>query len=174
MDGLATASALDFCRRWCRRARIGVVVASVSMLGGCAHATIPGTQVSDTPPNREIYSALKEVKIALESRDADRLLALVSPHYFEDNGTPDSKDDYGFLELRESLIKEALETAKDISLSVQLYDIEVDGEHAWADLRYTSRARLELPSGRLWDSHRDFDRIEFVREDGRWLIVRGL
>ena len=175
MDGLATTMnfILRHRRSW-HRACVGLAMAALFAQGACAHATIPGTQVLDTPPNREVYGVLKEVKIALESRDADRLLGLVSPRYFEDNGTPDPKDDYGYLELRESLVKEAMETAKDISLSVQLYDIEVDGDHAWADLRYTSRARLELPSGRLWDSHRDFDRIELVREDGRWLIVRGL
>lgn len=146
----------------------------LALATGCAHANLPGTQIRDTQITREIYQTLVEVKEALETRDADKLIAHVSRSYFEDNGTPDPKDDYGFLELRESLLADALGTAKDLSLSVQIYDIEVDGDRAWADLRYMSRARLEFPSGRLWDSHRDFDRIEFLREDGQWLIVRGL
>lgn len=145
-------------------------------MGGtsCAHATIAGTQVQDTAANRQVYATLMQAREALERRDAEALLALISPRYFEDNGTPDPHDDYGYLELREKLVGQALKTAQDVSVSMQVYDIAVDGDHAWADLRYTSRVRLELPGGRLWDSHRDFDRIEFVRENGRWCIVRGL
>lgn len=145
-----------------------------SLVFGCAHAMLPGTQVPDTPASRQVFETLVDIRKAMEARDGEKLLSHISEHYFEDNGTPDPKDDYGYLELRESLLSDALGTAKDLSLSMQLYDITVQGDHAWADLRYTSRARLEFPSGRLWDSHRDFDRVEFVREDGVWRIVRGL
>ena len=61
-----------------------------------------------------------------------------------------------------------------MTIGLQVYDITVHGSRAWADLRYTSRARLELPNGRLWDSFRDFDRIEFVHEGDTWRIIRGL
>lgn len=155
-------------------ARSLLVLWAWGLCAACAHAMLPGTQVPDTHATREIFHTLVAVREAMEARDVDKLLTFVSPHYFEDNGTPDPKDDYGYLELRENLMRDALGTAKDLSLDMQLYDIEIRGEHAWADLRYVSRARLEFPSGRLWDSHRDFDRVEFAREEGAWRIVRGL
>lgn len=141
---------------------------------GCAHTLIAGTQARDTPANREIYSLLTKLRDSLVQRDAAALMSLVSTSYFEDNGTPDPKDDYGYLELSERLAADTLSTAQEVNVALQVFDITVHGDHAWADLRYTSRARLELPGGRLWDSFRDFDRIEFLREGGVWRITRGL
>lgn len=141
---------------------------------GCAHHLIPGTQVVDTPQTREIFDLIMQLRECLQRRDATKLLSMVSTVYFEDNGTPDPKDDYGYLELKDRLAHDSLDTAKEILVSFQIFDITVDGQFAHADLRYSSRARLELPSGRLWDTNRDFDRLEFVRENGQWLITSGL
>jgi hypothetical protein len=152
---------------WCATVALGAAP-------GCAHNVIAGTQAKDTPANREIYDVLVKLRSCLEQRDAATLMTLVSKNYFEDNGTPDPKDDYGYTELSERLAADTLSTAQEVSISLQIFDITVHGSRAWADLRYTSRARLELPNGRLWDSFRDFDRIEFVREDGAWRIIRGL
>jgi hypothetical protein len=132
------------------------------------------TQAKDTPANREIYDLLVKLRNSLEQRDAATMMTLVSKSYFEDNGTPDPRDDYGYTELSERIAADTLSTAQEVSVSLQVFDITVHGNKAWADLRYASRARLELPNGRLWDSFRDFDRIEFVREDDGWRIIRGL
>lgn len=141
---------------------------------GCAHRTIAGTQAKDTPANREIYDVLVKLRHSLEERDAATLMSLVSKSYFEDNGTPDPKDDYGYTELSERIAADTLSTAQEVSIALQIFDITVHGPRAWADLRYTSRARLELPNGRLWDSFRDFNRVEFVHENEGWRIIRGL
>lgn len=168
------------CPRRCGLVRPSLFVVALGAMGmgplnsGCAHNLIAGTQAKDTPANREIYSLLLKLRDSLVQRDAAALMALVSTSYFEDNGTPDPKDDYGYLELSERLAADTLTTAQEINLALQIFDITVHGEHAWADLRYTSRARLELPGGRLLDSFRDFDRIEFLREGGTWRITRGL
>ncbi|HET6345790.1 MAG TPA: hypothetical protein VFH51_12715 [Myxococcota bacterium] len=142
--------------------------------GACAHSYIEGTQVVDTDENREILSIIRKARDALQARDSNTLLSMVSTKYFEDNGTPDPRDDYGYVELKEKLVKDSLETAKEVVVDFQIFDINVDGDNAYADIRYSSRTRLEMPSGRVWDTHRDFDRLQFVREDGTWRIVSGL
>jgi hypothetical protein len=154
--------------RWC------FVLALLCAPAACAHHLIPGTQVVETPQTREIYDLIVHLRDCLQRRDAAGLLAMVSKTYFEDNGTPDPKDDYGYLELQDRLAKDSLDTAKELLVSFQIFDITIQGNVAQADMRYSSRARLELPSGRLWDTNRDFDRIEFVREDGAWRITSGL
>jgi hypothetical protein len=164
-------------RRHARSARLSggpLLVALALWVSSCAHALIPGTQARDTAANREIYTQLIKLKDCLEQRDAATLMTLVSKEYFEDNGTPDPRDDYGYIELSERLAADTLSTAHEVTIGLQVYDITVHGPRAWADLRYTSRARLELPNGRLWDSFRDFDRIEFVHEGDAWRIIRGL
>ena len=142
--------------------------------GACAHSNIPGTQVRDTEQNREIYTILVKIRVALEERDASTLLSLVSPRYFEDFGTPDPRDDFGYVELKEKLLKDTMDTTKEMHVSIELHEIAIEGEYAYADVRYDSRARLELPAGRLWDTHTDFDRLRFHREDNAWKIISGL
>lgn len=172
MRPLATAERFFFSAAR-RRAPFGALLLA-AVLASCAHATIPGTQAQDTPANREVYAVLQRARDCLQARDAECLLSVISTRYFEDNGTPDPHDDYGYLELKERYAAEAMQTAKDVQVGLQIYEIQVRGERAWADLRYTSRVRFELPSGRLWDSYRDFDRVELLREGGAWRIVRGL
>jgi hypothetical protein len=141
---------------------------------GCAHSKIKGTSIPDTEENREIYILVGQVQRAMVDRNSDALLALISPNYFEDNGTARREDDYGFAELSSKILPESMKAAKEIHLDVEVHEIIVDGERAHADLRYDSRARLEMPAGTIWDSHREFDRIIFAKEDGAWRIVSGL
>ena len=155
-------------RRWC----VGLALLCAPV--ACAHRLIPGTQAVDTPQTREIYALIVKVRDCLQRRDADGLMAMVSKAYFEDNGTPDPKDDYGYLELKGRLAQDSLQAAQELWVSFQVFDIVVERDYAHVDMRYSSRARLELPSGRLWDTTRDFDRLEFVREEGVWRIISGL
>lgn len=142
--------------------------------GGCAHSMIEGTQVPDTEENREIVQVLRQVREALERRDSAALMALVSTKYFEDNGTPDPRDDYGYVELRDKIMKDSMSVAQEVYLSFELHDVVVREDYAYADIRYATRTRIDLPAGRVWDSFRDFDRLEFVREQGQWRIISGL
>ena len=146
------------------------LVASVA----CAHSMIAGTQVPDTSENREIFEVLIKYKTALEARDAQGIIALVSTKYFEDNGTPDQSDDYGYEQLANKILPEALAATKEMYADFQVNEVAVEGNKARADIRYDSRARLDLPSGTLWDSHREFNRVEFERENGKWMVVSGL
>ncbi len=143
-------------------------------LVACAHGYIAGTAIADTANNREIYQLVGHVRQALQERDAPALLAMVSSRYFEDNGTVDPRDDYGYVELKEKLLKDSLDTAKEVYISFDVHEIVVEGNYAYADVRYSSRTRLDLPAGRLWDTHGDFDRIEFAREGNTWKIMSGL
>ena len=98
----------------------------------------------------------------------------MSPLYFEDNGTAQREDDYGYEELKSKILPDAMNVAQEVHVDFQVHDIVVQGDRAHADVRYTSRARLELPSGSLWDSHKEFNRIELARQNDRWQIVSGL
>jgi hypothetical protein len=143
-------------------------------LSSCLHGYIAGTAVVDTPSNREVYQIIHRARQALQERDAATLLSLISTRYFEDNGTVDPRDDYGYTELKERLLKDSMDTAKEVYVSFDVHEIVAHGDYAYADVRYTSRTRLDLPAGRLWDTHGDFDRIELRREDQSWKIISGL
>jgi hypothetical protein len=140
----------------------------------CAHSKIAGTEVPDTDDNRAIMEVLLAYKTALEGRNVNGILNLLSKKYFEDNGTPDQSDDYGYEQLANKILPEAFAATKEMYADFQVHAVEVEGDKAHADIRYDSRARLEFPSGGMWDSHREFNRVELERADGKWMIVSGL
>ena len=142
---------------------------------GCAHNKIPLTNIDDTEENREILAIVKEYHKALESLDADAILSLVSPRYFEDNANLESADDYDFEGLRK-MLREDFGRTKAMKVNIRVDAIEVDdeAERAWAELYYQVHAQNEYPSGLKWESGSDRTRLRFERVQGKWLIVAGL
>lgn len=159
--------------------RIGVrtvqllAVLFITGMVACAHDPIPGTTIEDTPENRDILKVVEAYQQAIERRDSDALMALVSPRYFEDNGNSDKTDDYDYSGLKSSLPRDFSRT-KAMQLTVRVDDVRVTENKAFAEIFYTFRAQSEYPSGLQWESGSDRARIRFEKTDGRWLIVAGL
>jgi hypothetical protein len=149
-----------------------VLVIAVT-LAGCGHRYIKGTRVEDTKDNKQIFDVIEDVRGGLEERNAGRVMKHVSSTYFEDMGTPEQADDYGYDQLK-LLLPQSLEATKEMHVVLDVHAVTVEDDHAFADIRYASRARIELPSGGTWDTHREFNRIEFVRENDQWMITSGL
>ena len=147
---------------------------SSHQMSACAHSNIPGTEVPDTSENREIVEVLETMRQAVEGRDLAKLRALVSTEYFEDMGTPDPRDDYGYAELTSKVLPQSFERTEEMYVTFRVFDVVVEGDEAHADLQYSSRARLTLPSGDKWDSHQEFNRVKLQRSADKWLIVAGL
>ncbi len=145
-------------------------------VSACAHNKISGTEIDDTSTNREIFEVIGSMRKALEERDHEALLRLVSKDYVEDMGTPKNSDDYGYKRLKEEVLPQSMKATGKYQVTFEIHEIVVDGPHARVDVRYVARARLDLPSGEAWDTQRDFNRIELQRdnESQRWLIVSGL
>jgi hypothetical protein len=157
-----------------RRGFSALVLASFAAAAtGCAHAKIPNTNIDDTPENHQILDLVHEYQRAVESRDADALIALVSPRFYEDNGNTDRSDDYDYNGLRSALSKDFSRT-KAMQLEVRVDDIKVEEDRAYAEVYYTYRAQNEYPSGLQWDTASDRARLRFERKNGKWLIVAGL
>ena len=154
--------------------RFSLLLISITLMVGCAHSTIPGTTIEDTEDNRSVLKALDELQKALQARDADTVLSLISPTYFEDMGTIDNKDDFGFEEFKTSILSENIEKIAELYLKIDVHDVQVEGEQAFIDIRYRTRAKLALPSGSTWTQDSDFSRVVFLREEGRWLVSAAL
>ena len=150
-----------------------LVLPVVLSLAACAHNKIPRTEIDDTDENREIYRLVKAYERALESLDADAVLALVSPNFYENNGNTDDSDDYDFYGLKDNLAEDFKRTRK-IQLDLRVDAIEVEEDQAFAELFYRIRAQNEYPSGLKWETGSDRTRLKLERIDGKWLIVAGL
>lgn len=139
----------------------------------CTPARIPGTDIADTRQNRAVYDVVGEYVQAMNKRDADAVLALVAPDYFDDAGTPDPADDLDRDRL-EKAIKQDLGRIETEKLAVSLRKIEVQNDAAFAEIFYDNYYRVQTPVGAIPRRDSDVHRIRLKKLDGKWKIVAGL
>jgi hypothetical protein len=139
----------------------------------CGPKRIPDTDIEDTPDTREILDVMRRYRHAAEARDAEGLLALASSRFFEDRGTPDPADDYDLDGLRQKLPRD-FEKIKTVRMELAIRDVRVEGDKAQVDFFYTTHYLMALPTGETWGTDSDFNRIELLKEDGRWRVASGL
>ena len=152
-----------------------LVAFSLSALGGCMGATLPMTDIPDTDETRAIHSKVLAYKEAMEARDIDAIMALVSHRYYENGGTTETdRDDYGYERLRDEVIPKLRQNVRALQFQVIFRRIEVEENRAFADYEFFSRF-LYVEGGReAWEQNNDFNRLEFALEGGEWMIVAGL
>jgi hypothetical protein len=154
-----------------------VLVAAVALacaLNACEPHYIDGSHVEDTPDNRSIWGVLALYKSAVEDKNMDALLSLVSKRYYEDNGNADPADDYGYNDLQAKVLPQTFNHLKDVRVELEVKDIKVQDDKAHADVRFTYQAKMALPAGEKWSADAEINRIDLAREQGQWKIVSGL
>jgi hypothetical protein len=154
------------------RSRLLLVTALVA-LGACGTKRIPGTEIRDTRDTRAIVQVIDQYRIAAERRDAEAVLALVSPRYFDNAGTHDPADDQDYEQLRRRLPSDYAKLSA-VRLGMRVNAIEVKDDRATADVDFDGRWRITTPTGEVPKQANDVNRMTFIREDGAWRITSGL
>lgn len=162
-------------------ARLGVLALLAALVPasvGCANqAVIPGTLVVDSRDNRLIIEVCERYRHALEDRDAETLMSLASPQYFEDSGTPKAEDDYGYDGLRQ-IIATRLAALKAVRYNIQYRRVgwSSNGTRAAVDIRYDASFQLQTELGDRWERKQSEKRLEleFDRNKGKWLFTTGM
>jgi ketosteroid isomerase-like protein len=145
-----------------------------ALLGAaCSPARIPGTDIADTRENRAVYDVIDEYVRAMNKRDADAVLALVAPDYFDDAGTPEARDDLDRAGL-EKAIRQDLGRVESEKLAVSLRRIEVQDGAGFAEIFYDNYYRVQTPVGPVPRRDTDVHRIRLKKVDGKWKIAAGL
>jgi len=152
-----------------RLAALALAVATA----GCSPRRIPGTEIPATDDNLAIAAVVEKYQAAAEARDAAAVLALVSPLYFDDAGTPDPADDMDFERLARTLPVD-LAKVSGVRMSLRLGNIQVTGDRAFAFVSYDARYRVSTRSGEVARSQQDVSRLALVREKGVWKVAAGL
>lgn len=180
------------------------VIVGAALLTACATTRIPNTDVPDTGENREVIGIAERYRRAVEQRDTRALLALASQRYFEDAGTPQGDDDYGFEGLRR-LLGVWTEEVREIRYEIRYRRVtfEQSGRRALVDFTYTGSYTLRRPpmqenerfssssqslintdpvrgatpvngEQEVWYRRVADNRLELERENGEWRIVAGM
>jgi hypothetical protein len=152
--------------------RTAVLLAALGAMG-CSARRIPGTQIEETPNTRAVYEVVQSYRQAMEKRDAEAVLALVSPAYFDTAGTNEPSDDLDRRGLEAALAKE-LSRTDGVKLEFTVRKIEVVGDQAEAELFYDSYYRVQTPAGEVPRRDSDVHRMKLRKAGGAWKIVAGL
>ena len=142
---------------------------------GCGPAFIAGTEVPDTPENRVILDVVESYRAALEARDVDALAVLVSRQYFDNAATTgETKDDYGQRELLKRVLPVLRDNIKSVVYKIQVNKIALTGNEAAVFVEYELTFQLVEAGQEAWATSKDKNRLDFVKEDGRWKLLSGM
>ena len=139
----------------------------------CAPSLIPGTQIEDKPANRAILQVLSDYKIAAEALDADAVLALTAPDYFDNGSSSRSHEVTNYAALKKKVPAEFAKL-KGLRLDITVKDARVEGTKAEIDYFLVLHYSIGLPTGEKWLSESDDARLHLAREDGQWKVTSGL
>ena len=146
---------------------------ALAALAACSHNTIPGTNVRDDPQNRAVLQVLASYKEAMEARDANALLSLAAPGYF-DKGDPARPSEAHDLEgLRKSVPRD-FNGVRALKLDIDIRNLKIEGDRAQVDFFGVMRYAVALPNGEKWFTESDDQRMKFVKVDGDWKISSGM
>ncbi|MET0391407.1 MAG: hypothetical protein ABW321_35865 [Polyangiales bacterium] len=140
----------------------------------CEPTMIPNTRVEDNGANREVVDFVEKYRKAMETRNTGALLALASPNYFDDMGTPAGADDIDFDGLRAGLSRlreEVLGTRYQISYRSVTFDVD---DRVLVDMLYTGWFRVSTAEGPTWKRRLEPHRLVLAREAGQYRIVSGM
>lgn len=149
-----------------------LLVGAVFSAAGCQTGNIPNTDVPDTGENREVLQFVERYRHAVERRRVGEILALVSPRFFDDNGTIGSDDDRDYERLREELA--AFEELLDVRYEMRYRRVTFRADRVLVDYTYTASFKVATPTGDRWETRLRDNRIELVREDGEFRIISGI
>ncbi|HMU37793.1 MAG TPA: hypothetical protein PKE31_02150 [Pseudomonadota bacterium] len=142
-------------------------------LPGCATLTpIPGTKIADTPLHRSLLLRVEEYRVAMEQRDASKLLSMAHPNYYEDSGTPSAQDDYAYAGLKR-VLETRLSAVRWMRYLIRYRDIKVSTDRAVVDIRYDLSFQLQTDLGEKWERRQNDKRLELQRDGDRWLFTAG-
>lgn len=143
-------------------------------VAACGPKYIGETEIPNTEDNRAIVDVIAAYKKALEARDVDAIMALVSPGFFETSGTPEGSDDYDRAGLERKLT-DWFSHVRALKADIRVKSIDVTDDKASA--RYFFEFNYQIaPPGELpvWKREADTAEMRFVLEDGAWKVVAGL
>jgi len=154
--------------------KLAAVALVLALAAGCAgRQKMP--PIPDTPDAKAVLAVLESYRKAMEAKDVPGILAVVSPDYHDDMGTPEAGDDLTYDDLKRKLSKD-LAHLKTLRLEIDVLKLRfTDKEQvAKVEYRYDLRFQTHMPSGDTWHNALDVKRMVLRREGRSWKVVAGL
>jgi hypothetical protein len=140
---------------------------------GCTPKRIPGTDIEDTQDTKEIIDVMRTYANAVQNKDHNAILLLLSKDFRDDAGTLDPSDDLDHRAVG-TTIADRMKRLEEVSVELEVKRIHVtDKNAAQAVYYYSTRFRMPSLTSRP-QSESDIKLMTFAREDGKWKITSGI
>jgi len=147
---------------------------SLTMLLACGARRIPGTDIEDNDDTRAILQVMEQYRAAIEARDAQGVLRLVSESFKDDGGTSNPEDRMNYADLQKKLPVE-LAKLDEVKLDLTVRKIEIESRTNTASAVYTYNLSFRMP--RLTNkpqSESEIKKMWFKRDGKQWKIASGI
>lgn len=142
---------------------------------------VPGTRVPYSNNNDAVLKAVEDYRLAVERADVDALMLMAHKQYWEDSGTPQGGDDYGYDGLRNVLLTR-LPRASDIRYTMRYVDVHQTcptdlkpGCRAAVDVLIDASFTITNALGKaVRPDKRDQNQLVLEWDGHRWLFLSGM
>jgi len=144
------------------------------LLAACAPKRIPGTDIADTSDTRAILNIVERYRSAVEKRDSNGVLQLVSMTFKDDAGTATPEDDLDYQALQKKL-PERFAKLEDIHLDLSIRKVSVNEDTGKASVIYYYNMSFKMPGlSSKTRSESEIKQMWLKREKGEWKITSGV
>ena len=155
-----------------QRALFLAVMATTAL--GCTTTLIPNTTVPDTSENRHVVQFCELYRHAMEDKDIGKLLALASPRYHDDAGTPNGDDDTDYDTLK-VFLADRFQKTSDIRYEIKYHEvIFAENNHVYVNYKYTASYRVPTSHGNEWHHTVSDNQLDLVPDGDSFKIMAGM
>lgn len=152
---------------------LGLALVVAALATGCASRKIPGTDIPDTDDTRAVIAVVDTYRQALERRDANAILALLSESFHDSAGTGSVGDDLHYREMREVLPKR-LAQLENLRATFNIRTVDLLDQET-AAVVYQFDAQYDLPGLKTKPVRQtDLMKMWLKKVGGEWKILSGI
>lgn len=157
------------------RTLLGLQVLLLGAVTSCVTPKmIPGTHIPDVDKNRQIIKAVESYRQAMERKDLAKLMTMAHPQYYEHSGTPVGSDDYGYKGLLR-VLRRRMPQLVAVRCNLKYVRIRWPSERqAELEVYISASFQLRTAEGERWYRMTDYNQMVLVRQNDRWLFLRGM
>ena len=152
-----------------------VLILGVLIFSCSSQKFIKGTNIKDTEVNRKLFDIMQKYNKYIEEKDTDSLMKLVSKRYYDNSGTIENDDDFGYSQLRDILNKR-FSQIKDIFQTISIRKIvhgKSDGKY-YVIYDYNAKYLMNIDGKEQWHKKSDVNQMVFQKEGDEFKIIKGL
>jgi hypothetical protein len=154
------------------RAWFGAVLVATAV--GCSSTFIPNTTVEDSSDNRRVIQFCEVYRHAMEDKDVGKLLALASPRYHDDAGTPNGDDDTDYDTLK-AFLADRFQKTTEIRYEIKYHEVVfAENNHVYVNYKYTASYRVPTSHGEQWHHTVADNQLDLVPDGDSFKIMAGM